>query len=124
MIFKENAKPIFMQIADRICDEVMAGTFAEGSRIPSVRDYAATLQVNANTVMRSYEHLTREGIIFNRRGIGFFIAEDARTRITLISRETFLGEELTDIFRRLNLLGITPDGLKERYEKYLNDSQK
>ena len=55
MIFKENAKPIFMQIADRICDEVMAGTFAEGSRIPSVRDYAATLQVNANTVMRSYE---------------------------------------------------------------------
>ena len=124
MIFKENAKPIFMQIADRICDEVMAGTFAERSRIPSVRDYAATLQVNANTVMRSYEHLTREGIIFNRRGIGFFIAEDARARITLISRETFLGEELTDIFRRLNLLGITPDGLKERYEKYLNDSQK
>lgn len=124
MIFKENAKPIFMQIADRIRDEVMAGTFAEGSRIPSVRDYAATLQVNANTVMRSYEHLTREGIIFNRRGIGFFIAEDARARITLISRETFLGEELTDIFRRLNLLGITPDGLKERYEKYLNDSQK
>lgn len=124
MIFKENAKPIFMQIADRICDEVMAGTFTEGSRIPSVRDYAAILQVNANTVMRSYEHLTREGIIFNRRGIGFFIAEDARARITLISRETFLGEEMTDIFRRLNLLGITPDSLKERYEKYLNDSKK
>ncbi len=124
MLFKENAKPIFLQIADRICDDVMGGTHDEGDRIPSMRDYAATLQVNANTVMRSYEHLQREGIIFNRRGIGFFIAEGARDRITAMSRESFLGEEMADIYRRLNLLGVTPDDLKERYEKYLNETSR
>lgn len=53
MIFKENNKAIYLQIADMICYQVLAGTLAAGARIPSVREYAASLEVNANTVMRS-----------------------------------------------------------------------
>ena len=121
MVFKENNKAIYLQIADRICDEVMTGTVEEGARIPSVREYAASLQVNANTVMRSYDHLTQEGVLFNKRGIGFFIAADACRRITAMRHASFFNGEIQEFFRHLRLLGVSPDELKERYVKYLDE---
>lgn len=124
MIFKENNKSIYIQIADGICDRVMAGTFVEGERIPSVREYAATLQVNANTVMRSYEQLSQEGIIYNKRGIGYFIAEDARERISALRHETFFNGEIQEFFRQLSLLGVSPEDLYKHYVKYLEMESK
>lgn len=119
MMFKENAKAIYLQIADRICESVLSGHFAEEARIPSVREYAAELQVNANTVMRSYDHLTREGILFNRRGIGFFIAPGARERITAINRDNFFNGEIQEFFRSLSLLGVSPEELAASYSAWL-----
>ena len=55
MNFKES-KAIYLQIADRICDEILLGQFGEEERIPSVREYAAIVEVNANTVMRSFDY--------------------------------------------------------------------
>ena len=54
MKFKES-KPIYLQIADRICDELLQGLYQEEERIPSVREYAATVEVNANTVVRTFD---------------------------------------------------------------------
>ena len=79
MQFKEN-QTIYLQIAERISDEILLGHYAIGSRIPSVREYAALVEVNANTVMRSYEFLQTQGIIFNKRGIGFFVSPDANNQ--------------------------------------------
>lgn len=120
MKFKENNRPIYLQIAETICDGVMNGTFREGERIPSVREYAASVAVNPNTVMRTYEHLSQNGVIANRRGIGFFVTDDAREIILRSRQENFLGDEINDFFRQLSLLGITPDELADRYAKYLN----
>ena len=69
MNFKES-KPIYLQIADRICDEILQGRYAENGRIPSVREYAATVEVNANTAMRSYDFLLSRGFTPIQRGIG------------------------------------------------------
>lgn len=120
MVFKENTKAIYLQIADKICDEVMVGSLRQGDRIPSVREYASTLQVNANTVMRSYDYLDKAGVIFNRRGIGFFIAEDACERILTMRREAFYCGEMQDFFHKINLLGITPEELTKLYTNYLD----
>ncbi len=73
MEFENNRRAIYLQIADKIMDDIMAGLHPVEERIPSVREYAAMVEVNANTVMRAYDYLTREEIIFNRRGIGFFV---------------------------------------------------
>ena len=73
MNFKES-KAIYLQIADRICDEVLLGQYQEEERIPSVREYAAVVEVNANTVMRSYDYLQTQGVIYNKRGIGYFVS--------------------------------------------------
>ena len=62
MNFKES-KAIYLQIADRICDEILLGQYPEEERIPSVREYAAIVEVNANTVMRSFDYLQVQNVI-------------------------------------------------------------
>ena len=89
MKFKES-KSIYLQIADRINDEILQGQYAEEGRIPSVREYAATVEVNANTVVRTYDYLQGQEIIYNKRGIGYFVATGARELIHSLRKNTFL----------------------------------
>lgn len=121
MNFKEN-RPIYMQIADRIADEVLSGALQADSRIPSVREYAATVEVNANTVVRSYDYLQQKGVIYNRRGLGYFVAPDAVKTVHDIRREQLLGDELKLVMRQLASIGISPDELKEIYANYLKSN--
>lgn len=122
MNFKES-RPIYLQIADRIMDEIVQQTYAEGCRIPSVREYAATVEVNANTVVRSFDWLQQHNVIFNRRGIGYFVAEGARKAIGEVRRSEFVGEELPEMFRKMRMLGITADEVSRMYEEYINQKQ-
>lgn len=124
MKFKENNRAIYLQIADKLSDDVLTGTVFPGARIPSVRECASSLEVNANTVMRSYEYLERLGVIFNRRGIGFFIADDARQLIASQRRETFIKGEVPHFFHQLSLLGVSPTELKTMFETYLSENSK
>lgn len=121
MDFKENTKPIYLQISDRICDDVMSGIYPPGIRIPSVREFAASVQVNANTVMRAYEHLSAKEIIFNKRGIGFFISPEARENIIKYRKETFFNSDINYFFSRLKKMQISPEELHQLYETYLNN---
>ena len=100
-------KPIWRQIYELIAMRILSDEWPEGSRIVSVRELAQEVGVNPNTVMRSYERLDGDGIIFNRRGIGFFVAEGAKEYIREIERRKFLDEELPKLSERLNLLGLT-----------------
>ena len=80
MTFKEN-KPIYLQIADRIMDEILQEVYEEEGRILSVREYAGIVEVNANTVVRTYDYLQTQGIIYNKRGLGYFVATGAAQKI-------------------------------------------
>ena len=100
-------KPIWRQIYELIAMRVLSTGWAEGSRIVSVRELASEVGVNPNTVMRSYENLERDGIIFNRRGIGFFVSEGAVEHIRNLERQKFMEEELPKLQERLSLLGLT-----------------
>ena len=103
MNFKES-KAIYLQIADRICDEILLGQFGEEERIPSVREYAAIVEVNANTVMRSFDYLQSQNIIYNKRGIGYFVSTGARELIHSLRKNTFLKEELDYFFKQIKTL--------------------
>lgn len=122
MNFKENSKAIYLQIADKIMDDVVTGRYVADERIPSVRDYAANVEVNSNTVMRSYEYLAQEGVIYNKRGLGYFISQQAKDVIIGIRKEAFYKEEMDYFFSRLKTLGISASELAEMYEKYNNRS--
>lgn len=119
----ENNKAIYLQIADRICDDIMSGNCSAGERLPSVREYAAMVQVNPNTVMRSYDMLSQQGIIYNKRGIGYFVADNARDDIFARREATFRNETLEKLFARLHLLEITPEKLATDYAAWLNKNR-
>ena len=122
MNFKDK-KPIYIQIAEHICDDVLAGIYRTDERIPSVREFAASVEVNANTVVRSYDYLQQSGIIYNKRGLGYFVADGAAKIITDMRRKQILGDELSLMFSRMATIGISPDELQRLYTEYLNAQQ-
>lgn len=109
-------KPIYLQIADRISEEILAGKYLDDERIPSVRDTAALLQVNANTTVKAYDELSRENIIYNKRGMGFFVIPGAKEQILKQRRRDFIDNKLSQIFREMKLLGITIDEIVGEYQ--------
>lgn len=114
-----NDKAIYLQMADRICDDILSGRYGAGERIPSVREQSETLQVNTNTVVRAYDNLTRLGIIYTKRGMGYFVSEYARACILENRRKAFMEEKLPELFRQMKLLDIpieTVDGLWEKFK--------
>lgn len=117
MNFKES-KPIYLQIADRIMDEILQDIYPEEARIPSVREYAATVEVNANTVVRSYDYLQTQEIIFNRRGIGYFVSNGAKNAILSLRRKVFLDEELPEMFRKIRMLDIPIEEITQLFNDF------
>lgn len=121
--FNNNSKAIYLQIADDICDKILTGVFAPDERIPSVREYAAQVEVNVNTVMRAYDYLAGLEIIYNKRGLGFFASPDARQKVIELRRREVLGDGVQTVFRQLAMLDITPAQLSEMYQLYLNNQK-
>lgn len=117
MNFKES-RAIYLQIADRICDEVLLGQYREEERIPSVREYAAVVEVNANTVMRSYDCLQTQGVIYNKRGIGYFVSAGACALILSLRKEHFLKEEVDYLFKQIFTLRISAEELADMYLEF------
>ena len=122
MDFKENNKPIYLQIVDKISDDILAGIYADDTRIPSVREFAAQVEVNANTVMRSYDYLQQTGIIYNKRGIGYFVSVGASDNIKHERMERFKSEVLDRFFSQLKLLNVSPDQLIDMYTRFCNQN--
>lgn len=124
MIFDENNKAIYLQIVDRICDDIMQCRYGPETRLPPVREYAASIEVNANTVMRSYERLTSKGLIYNKRGIGFFVSPDARERIIRERKVELIDRQLPPLFKLMRHLGISPDDLSNAYKDFISGEDK
>ena len=101
-----NDKPIYIQMADRLCEEILAGSYKDDDRIPSVREYAVMLEVNTNTAVKAYEQLARDNIIYNKRGLGYFVTPGAREQIQKERRKVVLEQQLPELFRQMNLLGL------------------
>ncbi len=118
MEFKASTT-IYEQIAGMLEDNILSGELPEGDRLPSVRALASDVQVNPNTVQRTFQTLQDAEIIANQRGIGYFVAEGARLRILKARRRLFETEVLPEQFRQLALLGFEPDEIATLYTSYL-----
>jgi DNA-binding transcriptional regulator YhcF (GntR family) len=113
-----QSQSIYLQIADYVCEKILLKEWEAGGRLPSVRELAVLLEVNPNTVMRTYEFLQQQEIIFNQRGIGFFASSNAIEKAAHYRKGVFIEKELPQVFRSLFLLGMDPEELKPRFEQY------
>lgn len=111
-------KAIFLQIADAMMDELLSGQALPGERAISVREKAAQLEVNVNTLVRSYGVLVQEGILINKQGLGFFYTEDAPEKARALKKAAFAEELLPQVFRTMDLLGMSPGEFLEAYQAF------
>jgi GntR family transcriptional regulator len=123
MEFRNN-EAIYLQIAAYVSEKILRNVWAPGDKIPSVRDLSVELQVNPNTVMRTYEFLQSQEVIFNKRGIGFFVEADGIKKVKAYRKERFLQQDLPEFFRNIFLLDITLEDLQARYENFKSENFK
>ncbi len=117
-----DKQAIYEQIADHFCELILKKKMKEGEKIPSIRDTAVKLEVNPNTVFRTYNFMQDTGIIFNKRGIGYFVAENAYQKTLEYKKETFVEEELPKIFQTMDMLNMNTNDLQEQYNVYKNQT--
>lgn len=117
MDFKTN-KPIYLQIVDFCFRNILTGEWQEDGRIPSVRELGMTLEVNPNTAMRAFEYMQSEQIIYSKRGMGYYVAEDAKAQIVKLQKEEFFNEILPETFRSMELLNVSIEDVLERYRQF------
>jgi GntR family transcriptional regulator len=117
MEFSEN-KPIYLQIADRFFEQILKKKWTPEKRIPSVRDIAVMMEVNPNTAIRAFHYLQEKKILYNRRGVGYFLSKDAHDKVKELKREEFIQKKLPHFVKEMKLLGFTFSELNELYKKY------
>ncbi len=121
MNFNSN-KAIYIQIADLICEKILIGVFIADERIPSVRELAVDLEVNPNTVMRTYELLQDLDIISNKRGVGFFVNNNGIQNANAFFKKAFLEQELPNLFKNMTILNIDLKEIEKLYQQYCLNS--
>ncbi len=110
-----NERPIFAQIADLLVEDLLAGKLEPGSRLPSARELAASLEVNPNTAARALQGLADSGVARLERGMGYFVADEARELARGERRRRFFDEELPRVFKVMSEIGARPEEILERF---------
>jgi DNA-binding transcriptional regulator YhcF (GntR family) len=111
MEFKNN-QAIYLQIADHFLENILQKKWGKGDKIPSIRDLAIAFEVNPNTTMRTFNYLQEKEIIFNKRGMGYYVAEDGYEKTLQLKKEKFIAEEIPAFFKTMGLLGISFEDLQ------------
>jgi len=116
MQFKKK-KAIYLQISDYVCERILLKEWTAEEKIPSIREIAVSLEVNPNTVTRTYTHLEEQGVISMHRGVGFFVTTNAFKTVLDLKKQEFFDENLPQIFRMMELLDISAQDLTKLYKE-------
>lgn len=116
-ISMDDSRPIFIQIAERIENDIIEGNLAEESQVPSTNQFAAFYQINPATVMKGVNLLVDQEILYKKRGIGMFVASGVRTKLMEKRKEQFYEQYVVSMVKEAEKLGITADQLSEMIRK-------
>jgi len=117
-----DSQPIYWQLKERTIAMILDGTLKEGVALPSVRTVASDFQLNPITVSKSYQALVDEELVEKRRGLGMFVCEGARKKLTDSEREKFLSEEWPAMVTRIRQLGLDINKLLQTTTEKEGDS--
>jgi GntR family transcriptional regulator len=115
MEFKPNF-PIYLQVADYICESLLKGELRNGDKLPALKDLAVTTSVNPNTVIKALGFLVDHGILATQRGVGYFLTDNARALTLELKRRQFIDEALPGVFANMKLLGLGIEDLAKIYD--------
>ncbi len=113
----EADKPIFRQVADYCVAQISSGAWVEGGRLPSTKELAVSLAVNNRTVMKAYDMLSEAEVIFQRRGMGYYVADNAGEKLRDFFRREFVTSTLPNLRKEMTRASITPEELMRLLEQ-------
>lgn len=113
----DESRPIFLQIAEAISNDIIAGALAEETQVPSTNEFAAFYRINPATALKGVNLLVDEGILYKKRGIGMFVAEGAQTRLVTQRRDDFSAEYVRPLLKEAEKLGISGAQLADMIRK-------
>ncbi|QBQ40092.1 GntR family transcriptional regulator [Sphingobacterium psychroaquaticum] len=117
MLFTSD-KAIYLQIKELVMEKILLEEWLPDTKLPSVRDFGAEIEVNPNTVMRAYDILQQDQIIYNRRGVGFFVSPEARALAQQEKKKEFIETELPTFFKTMHLLKMEINEIINLYNDY------
>ncbi|MBK0417538.1 GntR family transcriptional regulator [Leucobacter sp. CSA1] len=102
----DDTRPIFLQLADRIADDILRGAYAEGEQVPSTNELAAYMRINPATAGKALNLLVDREILYKKRGIGMFVADGAKTRIASERQQGFVDGFVAPLLAEARALGL------------------
>lgn len=109
----DDDRPIFVQLAERIENDIVDGNLPEESQVPSTNQFAAFYQINPATAAKGVNLLVDQGVLYKKRGIGMFVATGARSRLMEQRKERFFEQYVLTMIREAEKLGITVEQLTD-----------
>ena len=113
----DDSRPIFVQIAERIENDIIAGELAEDTQVPSTNQFASFYQINPATAAKGVNLLVDQGILYKKRGLGMYVAPGARARLLEKRREQFFEQYVVAMLQEAEKLGITPEQVTEMIQR-------
>jgi DNA-binding transcriptional regulator YhcF (GntR family) len=113
----DDTRPIFLQIAERIENDIIAGDLPEESQAPSTNQFASFYQINPATAAKGVNLLVDEGILYKKRGLGMYVATGARARLLEKRRQEFFEQYVMPLLQEAEKLGISTDAVIEMIQR-------
>ena len=113
----DDSRPIFVQIAERIENDIIAGDLAEDAQVPSTNQFAAFYQINPATAAKGVNLLVDQGILYKKRGLGMYVAPGARAKLLEQRTEQFFEQYVVPMLREAEKLGISPERLADMIQR-------
>ena len=114
----QSQDAIYLQIADYIMENILRQRWQPGDRVPSIRELAVDVEVNPNTVTRTYAWLQEKGLIINRRGLGYFVAPDGFAGSRRLKMAEFMEQDIPALSKTMDLMGLEVKDLEAQLIQY------
>ena len=111
-----GAKPVYQQLMDQIKLAIAGGRLRAGDRLPTVRELAAQLRVNRNTISRVYTELERESVLYTRTGSGTFVSDQV-SPFSIAEQRRHLSSIADDLIAQASLYGYSEEDLVKFFSK-------
>src|ERR1700682_4953845 len=115
-LIDEN-RPIFVQIAERIEEDILAGRLPEETQVPSTNQFASLYQINPATAAKGVNLLVDQGILYKKRGVGMFVAAGSHAKLLEKRREQFFEQHVVTMIREAKKLGIAEEQLIQMIQR-------
>lgn len=112
-----DERPLYLQIADMLCDAILSGAYGEEEQAPSITEISVAYKINPATALKGVNLLVDENLLYKKRGLGMFVAAGARERLMAARKERFYHDYVLPMAREAKHLAMGEQELKEMTER-------